>query len=306
MDRLQRLLRDLLHRSGQALSAANRRLGGIPLLLKRTLDAYNAHDGLFVSTAMAYFFFFSLFPLLLTLIVVGSLFLQTGQARAAVVRLVMQVIPIQADTIIQAIDLALAQRGTITILAIVSLIYSASGLFGVLLTIENRAWHCPAARSSLVQRLLALGLVIAFGVFFFLFALATTAFESLAAIAVANLGLSGQQLATAYVVVSALLSLAITTGLFLLLYWKLPATRVRFADAWPAAVAAGVAWEAARQLYAWYLSRFTNYVLIYGPFATIIGLLVWLNLSAYIILLGAELSVQIAAWRGRGPGACSR
>jgi len=303
MDRIRQLLGKLTARAEHVLARANRRLGGIPLLLKQTFDSYNAHDGTFVAGAMAYYFLFALFPLVLALIAIGSLFFETGRARAAAIEFISRALPAQEATVARNIDLVLAQRGPISVVAALGLIYSASGLFGVLLAVVNRAWACPAGRPSYIQRLLAVALVLALVPFYFLSASVTTALQAVRG-AGFLVGLGMAEVTTLFTVLSLLLSIALTAGLFLILYWKLPATRVRFADAGPAALAASLTWEAARQFYAWYLSLFTRFTLVYGSVAAIIGLLSWLYLTAFIILLGVELSAQIAERRGRGPSAC--
>jgi len=297
----RQFLRDLGGKAQAVLTEVNRRLGGIPLLLKRTLDSYSAHDGAFVSAAMAYYFFFTLFPLVLALIAIGSLFLDSQRARQAAVRFISQTVPVFESVVARNVDLVLAQRGPISILAALGFVYSASGLFGVLLTVVNRAWASQRARSSLAHRLLALGLVLGFALFFFVVLFATAAFETLGVSAGQQIGLRAAELRSLLTILSLMASFIVTAVLFLILYWKLPATRVHFADAWPAAVAAGLAWTAARSLFAWYFSQFARFTLVYGSLATIIGFLSWLYLTGYIILLGAELSAQIAERRGRGP-----
>ena len=304
MERLRRRLGGAVRAAERALAGANRRLGGVPGLLKASFDSYNAHDGTFVSAAMAYYFFFTLFPLALALIALGSLFFRTEDVRAQVVSLLVRVIPVSQEVVANTVSQVVTQAGAVGVLATLSFIYAASGLFGVLLAVVNRAWECPGGRPSIVQRLLAIGLVLGFAVVFFLISSATTSFQALARMQFT--GLTAEQIAALYTAVSLAASLVVTAALFLLLFWKLPATRVRLADAWPAAVATAVAWEAVRQLYAWYLSRFTNYTIVYGSLAAIIGLLAWFYLTGFIILLGVELSAQIAKRRGRGPAQCKR
>ena len=301
MQRLRQRLGDLVQRAGHAAAGINRRLGGIPALLKDTFDSYNAHDGTLVSAAIAYYFFFTLFPLALALIAIGSLFLQAEQAKMQVTAVLVRVIPVAPEIIVGVIDQVVTQAGAIGILATLSFVYGASGLFGLLLTVINRIWACVGVRPSYVQRLLAIGLVFGFAVVVFLVSLATTAFEALS-----FTGLTGEAAAAVNRGVSVVGSVFIIGGLFLVLFWQLPATRVRFADAWPAAVATAVVWEAARELYGWYLSRFTRYTVVYGSLAAIIGLLAWFYLVGFMIQLGVELSAQVANRRGRGPAQCER
>jgi membrane protein len=288
-----------MRRAHAALVTIDRRLWGVPSLLKRTLDCYNAHDGPFVSAAMAYYFFFSLFPVALALIAISSLFIQTATVRAAVMNLITYLAPGLADIVERNLELVLQQRGTIGVIAILGLIYSASGLFGVLLAVANRAWGSVARRSTLAHRALAVALVLVMALLFIAATFLTTGSEFLRRV---SPGAAGEGPGTPLAILQLLLSIALTAGGFLILYWQLPATRVHIADAWPAALATGVAWEIARRLYSYYLARFASYSLVYGSLATVIGLMAWFNLTAYIILLGTELSVQIAIRRGRGPG----
>jgi len=68
----------------------------------------------------------------------------------------------------------------------------------------------------------------------------------------------------------------------------------------PGGLLAGLTWEAARRLYTWYLANFARYSLIYGSVGAIIGFLLWAYLSAMILLLGAEFTAQLTAWRRAG------
>jgi membrane protein len=69
---------------------------------------------------------------------------------------------------------------------------------------------------------------------------------------------------------------------------------------WLGGLLAGSIWEGARQVFAWYLSNFARYSLIYGSVGAIIGFLFWAYLSAMIMLLGAEFAAQYTAWRQAG------
>ena len=285
---------------GQALARLDRRLGGVPSLLKATLDSYNAHDGVFVSAAMAYFFLFAVFPLVLALVSLGSLFLQSDRAREAVVEFTARVLPGFEGVITENINQVLAQRGSVGVIALLGLIWAGSGLFGALLTVMDRAWGCRGQRPVHLHRLLSLGLVVVLGLVFLVSTFSPALFELIRRAEVSVLGPQARPGVLSRFL-PMLASTLVTLTVFLVLYWKLPSARVAFADAWPAAVAAGLTWEAAKQLFAWYLATFTRLNLVYGSLAAVIGLLTWFYVTAQIILLGAEMTVQIANKRGRGP-----
>jgi len=77
---------------------------------------------------------------------------------------------------------------------------------------------------------------------------------------------------------------------FTIMYMVIPNTRVRFYNAMLAGILAGSAFQLFQMLYIngqVYLSRFN---VVYGSFAAIPLLLLWLQISCLIILLGAEIS----------------
>lgn len=59
------------------------------------------------------------------------------------------------------------------------------------------------------------------------------------------------------------------------------------------AVAAAVLWIAGSALLSWYLSNFGNYSATYGSLGAAIGLMIWMWMSAIIVLCGAELNSEI-------------
>jgi membrane protein len=82
------------------------------------------------------------------------------------------------------------------------------------------------------------------------------------------------------------------------------------------ALAAALLWIAGSALLSWYLSNFANYSATYGSLGAAIGLMMWMWMSAIIVLCGAELNSEIerqialeaATWRpetsaARGGGA---
>ena len=58
-------------------------------------------------------------------------------------------------------------------------------------------------------------------------------------------------------------------------------------------VFAAVAWIAASFLFSWFLAHFANYNATYGSLGAAVGLMMWLWISATVVLLGAELNAEI-------------
>lgn len=80
------------------------------------------------------------------------------------------------------------------------------------------------------------------------------------------------------------------------LYFYVPYARVRWRHALTAGLLAALGLEAARLLLAWYLTAIPTYSAIYGAFAALPILLIWLYLAWVIVLLGAVLAASLPDW----------
>jgi Predicted membrane protein len=77
---------------------------------------------------------------------------------------------------------------------------------------------------------------------------------------------------------------------FTLIYISIPNTRVRFKNALIAGVVAGSAFQAFQMLYINGQVHLSRYNVVYGSFAAVPLLFLWLQISCLIVLLGAEIS----------------
>jgi membrane protein len=58
-------------------------------------------------------------------------------------------------------------------------------------------------------------------------------------------------------------------------------------------VFAALAWLGVSSLFSWYLAHFANYDATYGALGAVVGLMMWMWLSAIVVLVGAELNAEI-------------
>lgn len=68
-------------------------------------------------------------------------------------------------------------------------------------------------------------------------------------------------------------------------------------DLWPGTLAALAAWMGLSWLYAVYVDNFAHYSLLYGSIGTVVVLMIWLYMSANVLILGAELNGTLVALR---------
>jgi membrane protein len=281
----------------------DRLLGGSLTLLIRTGLAFNQDDGAVISRSIAYYALFSLFPLLLVLISVGSSILTAGATQETILALVERIIPVARDLVQGNIEQVLEAQSTVGVLALLGLVWSASGVFMAIYRAVNRAWGNPKSQLFWSEKLFGVAVVLIVG----LVLLATTLYSTILDLLRGWQGAffdwelpAGIQTSQLWDWLLTLLLPLITAVTFVILYRTIPRNRVTWRDVWLGGLVAGLSWEAARRLYTWYLSSFSRHSLIYGSVGAIIGFLLWSYLSAMILLLGAEFTAQHTAWRRAG------
>lgn len=76
---------------------------------------------------------------------------------------------------------------------------------------------------------------------------------------------------------------------FILIYRYLPNRRLPFKNLMPGAIFAALGWVGVSWLFAYYVNNFATYEKVYGSLGSIFALIVWLDLSALVILFGGEI-----------------
>lgn len=92
-------------------------------------------------------------------------------------------------------------------------------------------------------------------------------------------------------------SVALTCIALALLYRTVPSRRVSSAEAAIGGVAAGLAFEAMKAAFAWFVTHIGNYRLVYGAFAGFPVFLLWLYVSWLIVLAGAVITAALPGLR---------
>ncbi|MGC9468665.1 MAG: YihY/virulence factor BrkB family protein [Anaerolineae bacterium] len=288
LDQLQQLGKDLYDR-------VNRSTGGAPTIVTRAAKHYGETGGSQAAASLAYYIFFSLFPLLLVLVAAVSHIwdLESEQAFREAVEFISQAIPISQDLIADNLQAVLQQRGTVTLIGLVGTLWSASGAFTTLTKSINAAWEGTQSRGFVKQRLVAIGMVLAV-VALLLLSLASTTFLTI----VPEIAVPDAQFPFLRAVVGTFLSwgppLILNILMFIALYHWIPTKTVRWRAVLLGAGIAAIAWEVAKVLITEYLSSsLVNYELVYGSLGSVVALLFWIYISSTITLFSAHLTAEI-------------
>ncbi|MCT8331285.1 YihY/virulence factor BrkB family protein [Albidovulum sediminis] len=97
----------------------------------------------------------------------------------------------------------------------------------------------------------------------------------------------------------AVLMLVVMSALLIFYRFGLHSPGVRIGHVLPGAVLAALTWAAGSAGFSVYLTYFANYNRVYGSLGAVIALLVWLYMSAYIVLFGAVVNAELTQARRR-------
>ena len=243
-------------------------------------------QGSYLTAMITYYAFLSLFPLLLLLIsVLGFVLHNDPDLQARVLDSAMSRLPVIGE---QIADNVQSLRGNT--LAIV--IGALGGLYGSLGVVQaaqnafNKVWAVPrnSRPNPIMARVRSLLMLVVLGIGL----LVSTGLSGLSAVA-GRLG--DAQLNVGLRALLALGAVLLNAALFALAFRLLTAESVGTRRVLPGAIAAAVAWQLLQILGTYYFGHtLRGSTATYGLFGVVLGLLVWLYLSAFAVVLGAEIN----------------
>ena len=263
-------------------------------------DAYRRFQGDEMgdrAAGLTYYALMSLLPALLFAVAVLGFFGQAGLISDAANYLNDAGAPRDVvDAVTGALRSAQDKRGTAAgalVLGLGTSLWGASGAFGAAGRALNVVWRVEEGRgfarrklADLGSTLLVLALLLATLVLVFLGG-------SLAGDVFGAIGL-GDTAASVWSVARWPLALCSMMILYAVVYYAAPNVEVpEFKLITAGAVFGVLTWIAASAAFFLYVSHFSSYGATYGAFAGAVILLVWLWLSGFVMLLGAELNAVI-------------
>jgi YihY family inner membrane protein len=241
---------------------------------------YADDQGGYLSATIAYYGFFSFFPLLLVLVtVLGYVLDGHPHLEHRILGSALGQLPVIGSELQQN---GLKGSGLALAIGIVAAVWTGTG---VLLAAENAmsvVWDIPkeGRLGFVASRLRALGLLGALGG------------SLLATTVLSGIGTAGARFGIAIQIVSVGASLAVDFGLLWLAFRLLTPSKIAWRCLRGGAAAAAVAYEALQLLGSYYVTHTLKSASnVYGTFALVIGLLSWIYLTSTIVLLAAEANV---------------
>jgi membrane protein len=86
-----------------------------------------------------------------------------------------------------------------------------------------------------------------------------------------------------------------------LIFYFVPNAKVRFRDVWVGAVVTGLLWRGALSIFSWYVRDMSRFSHIHGSIAAVVVFLIWIYISAVLLLYGVEITAANARLRRHRP-----
>jgi membrane protein len=261
--------------------------------LRRAAKGWSGDHATRLASSLAYYTLLSLAPLMVLAVSLAGLFLGKQAAHERIAQQVTTLVGEQAGRAIQDV-VSHAQephKGVLgTVIGLLVLVMGASGVFGELQAAFDVIWHVEprpgrGLKGLLRDRLTSFTMVL------------TVAFLLLVSlILTTGLALAGHRFTQAlpggavlWGAINFLVSFAIVSGLFSLMFKAIPDVQLRFGDVWGGGVLTALLFTLGKLALGLYLGR-SSVASPYGAAGSLIVLVVWVYYSAQILFFGAEFT----------------
>jgi membrane protein len=264
----------------------------VGILLMDTYTEWRSDNASTLGAALAFYTIFSLAPILIIIVAVVGFILGKQSVHAYILGELSKFLgQHNADYVMSTIQSSY-QAGSglrATIVAFLLILIGATTVCVMLKDALNTMWGAKSGSSGLLQslkdRIMSLLIILFVGAFLFL-SMVITSVISAASVYLSNyihipLNLLGW--------LNSIISLALLSILFALLYKVLPDVEISWGDVWVGGAITAMLFALGRFLLGLYLARSTISS-AYGAAGSLVVLLLWVYYSAQIIFLGAEFT----------------
>lgn len=264
-------------------------------LLKETFRKWGEHKDSRLAAALAYYTVFSLAPLLILVIAIAGSVLGEEAARGQIVEQLHQLVGAQGAEVIETVIAGAGkpEKSVSIIASIISLgvlIFGATGVFIQLQDALNTIWEVAPKpennfKTFFLSRFLSFGMVMGIA-FMLLVSLVISA-----ALAFLNevLGSLSPGMGYLWSAINIIISFAVITLLFSLIFKYLPDVNIAWSDVLIGAMITALLFTVGKYLIGLYLGKST-FSSTYGAAGSLVVLLFWIYYSSQILFLGAEFT----------------
>ena len=183
------------------------------------------------------------------------------------------------------------------IIGVFGLLFAASGLFSSMRTILNVIFGLKTEEPVLVAKLKDFALVLLVILVFFVSTILMPAFNLILEATDKIYDMKIMQLGIVQDLIVSAISFTLIFVLFSILYLVIPKIKIGKKAVLIGAFWAAVLWEAAKQLFGYYLHNYAAFGKIYGAYALVVVVAFWIFYASVVFIIGAEIGKLYAERR---------
>ncbi|MFW5968080.1 MAG: YihY/virulence factor BrkB family protein [Persicimonas sp.] len=261
----------------------------------RVVKAFFANQGILLAGSLAYNSMLSAIPFLAVLLLSLSFFFDEALLLDTLSTEIRLLIPNHAGMLVATLEQLLENRSVFSGVGAGVLLFFSSVAFRMLEEAIANIFHVPdhvEDRSFWVSALLPYVFILVIGLAIVALTFGTALLDSFDERTYRFLGvqLEMEELPGLFLYISGFIGM---TGLFAATYRVLPVVRVSMHRALVGGFLAAILWEVTRRVLVWYFSSISLVNVIYGSLATVIVVLLSLEVGAVILLLGAQTIAEL-------------
>ncbi|WP_238389605.1 YihY/virulence factor BrkB family protein [Virgibacillus sp. MSP4-1] len=240
---------------------------------------------------LAYFFLLSLFPFMIFLLTLMAYIPVTVEQMMSMVGSFVpgDTMNFIEQNIGQLMD---NKNGQLLSIGLISTLFIASNGINALIRVINLTYEIHPKRSFIAARLISMVLTVAMYLVI-ITALLLPVFGELLGTYVFSFFGAGDEFLRVWEAMRWVISAIVMAIIFIFLYKISPEKRVTLTEALPGATFATFGWQLVSFIFAFYVENFGHYDARYGSLGAMIVLMIWLYLSALIIILGGEMNATL-------------
>lgn len=255
-----------------------------------------------LSAQLSYYFMLSLFPMLLFLL---SIVPVVGVKQSTIRDLIKDHVPSDYAPQVSSIigDIMDNASGGLLSIGLIAALWSASNGMTALMNAFNVAYDVEDSRNFVVAKLYSVLFTLAMIIVMPVALVLPTFGQQIGDLLFGPLGL-GDQVKWLFDTIRFVLPVIVVLIAFMVLYTLAPNVKIKLLSVIPGAIFATIVFLGGSYLFGFYISNFANYSKTYGSIAGIIILMLWLYITGFIIIIGAEINAifhQRKVVRGKTP-----
>lgn len=261
------------------------------------------HHVFLVGGGLAYSLIICIIPMVLIIFAGLGMVLERPSITGEINAFIERAIPYEryADSIKDVVSNRINEfriyRGVAGIAGILGLLFASSGLFSSMRTILHQVYRLSPDSSVWKGKLKDFGMVLMVLVYFLLSTLVLPSLDIITNVAKNMEFLQAIHAQPFIEYIVGMISFALIFSAFFFMYFMIPQSHVPLKATAVSAFWAAFLWELAKQGFGFYITNVATYKRIYGAYAILIVIILWIYYSSIVFIIGAIIGQLYREWK---------